>query len=77
MNITSHTSRIKTLRQSDKDFLLDDGVVVSPRAGFEISEKCPREYRSILVTCIDNGWLKPVAHMMDYEYTMDKLKDAQ
>lgn len=50
---------------------------MSPRAGFEVSNHCPREYRLIISECIDNGWIKPVAHMMDYEYTMDKLKETE
>jgi hypothetical protein len=27
-----------------------------------------------LQTCIDRGWLKPVAYMYDYELTFDILK---
>lgn len=77
MNLTSYQSRIKTLRPGDPDFLLKDGFVMSPRAGFEVSNHCPREYRLIISECIDNGWIKPVAHMMDYEYTMDKLKETE
>ena len=76
MNITSRRSRIKTLRQNDSDFMLTDGVIVSPRAGFEISQRCPENYRDLIQECIGHGWLKPVAHMMDYEYTMDKLKES-
>ena len=76
MNITGRRSRIKTLRQSDPDFMLKDGLMISPRAGFQISSGCPQNYREIIAECINHGWLKPVAHLMDYEYTMDKLKES-
>lgn len=65
----------KTLRQSDPDFTFSpDSIKLVPRASFEISEKCPREYRMIIAECIKNGWLKPVAHMRDVEYTMELLR---
>lgn len=77
MYITQHQSRIKTLRQSDPDFKIVDGFVVYPRAGFHILPECPQNYKQVINECIANGWLKPVAHMMNYECTMDKLKEAQ
>jgi hypothetical protein len=65
----------KTLRRGDTDFTFSpDGLTVVPRASFEISEKCPREYRMIIAECIDHGWIKPVAHMRDTEYIMELLK---
>jgi len=65
----------KTLRQSDPDFTFSpDGLKLVPRAGFEINNHCPREYRLIIAECINNGWLRPVAHMRDTEYTMELLQ---
>jgi hypothetical protein len=65
----------KTLHQSDPDFSFSpDGIKIVPRASFEISNQCPREYRLIIADCINNGWLKPVAHMRDVEYTMELLR---
>ena len=40
---------------------------MAPRAGFEINENCPREYRQIIAACIDQGWLKPIAHVTERE----------
>jgi Tol biopolymer transport system component len=51
-----------------------DGIQVVARAGFEISNNCPAEYKSIFVTAINAGWLKPIAHMRDVEYTMELLQ---
>jgi len=70
----THISTIKTIRQGDDDFMLDDGMIVSPRAGFEISTKCPDGYKKVIQEAISMGWLKPVAHLHDHEYMWDKLK---
>lgn len=74
MNIVVMKSKINTIRQSDPKFMLADGIVVCPRAGFEINQQCPREYKLIIAECINNGWLKPVAHVYGKELTMDALR---
>ena len=74
MKISTRTSNIRTIRQGDAKFMLKDGLVVCPRAGFEISNNCPAEYKSIFITAIQAGWLKPVAHVYGKELTMDALR---
>jgi hypothetical protein len=54
--------------------MLQDGLMICPRAGFEINEKCPREYKLIITECFNNGWIKPVAHIYGKELTMDALR---
>jgi hypothetical protein len=72
---TSTANRFRTLKPSDRDFLFStDGITVVPRAGFEILQGCPQEYRMIIQECLRNGWLQPVAHMRDVEYTMELLR---
>jgi hypothetical protein len=67
MNFTTHHSQIRTLKQSDPRFLIHDKFTVTPRAGFEISQRCPENYRSLIQECIQHGWLKPVAHVTERE----------
>jgi hypothetical protein len=67
MNITAHQSQIRTIKQSDPRFQIKDRFLMAPRAGFEISQQCPREYKMIISECINNGWLKPVAHVTERE----------
>ena len=67
MKITARNSQIRTIRQSDPKFTIVDGVITSPRAGFEISQRCPDNYRALLLQCLDNGWIKPVAYMTERE----------
>lgn len=67
----------RQLRPGDRNFYFSpNGIVTVPRAGFEISLKCPREYRLIIQECIDNGWLKPIAHIKDAELTFDILTEG-
>jgi len=68
-------SRVKTIRQGEADFMLQDGIVSCPRAGFEISKSCPKEWRQILMQAIDFDWIKPVAHVMDSELMWDRLSE--
>jgi UDP-3-O-[3-hydroxymyristoyl] glucosamine N-acyltransferase len=63
----------KTLRPGDSHFTIVDKFTVTARAGFEISNNCPAEYKSIFVTAINAGWLKPIAHVTDEEYMVMKL----
>lgn len=73
--ISSPDSRFKTLRRSDADFTFSpNGITLVPRAGFEINNQCPREYKLIIAECLNRGWLTPVAHMRDTEYTMELLQ---
>ena len=74
MKISTRTTNIRTIRQGDSKFILTDGLMICPRAGFEINEKCPREYKLIITECINNGWIKPVAHVYGKELTMDALR---
>ena len=74
MQISTKTTNIRTIRQGDPKFTLIDGFVICPRAGFEINEKCPREYKLIVAECINNGWIKPVAHVYGKELTMDAMR---
>ena len=68
-------SKIKTLRKGDVGFMLNDGVITSPRAGFELVIDMPNTYREVVIECINRGWLKPVAYALEKEYIWDVLCD--
>lgn len=68
-------NKIKTMDSSDPDFRISDGFVSYPRAEIKITAECPAHYREMLQRAYNNGWIKPVANMYDYEYTMDMLKE--
>jgi hypothetical protein len=67
-------TRFKTLKQGDEDFTFSpDGITVVPRASFTISKRCPENYRDLIAECVNHGWIQPVAHIRDTEYTMEML----
>ena len=63
MTFNTTDKTIKTIRKDDPDFIIDNGIIMSPRAGFEISNDCPRQYKLMITEAIKNGWLKPVAYI--------------
>ena len=74
MNFTTRQTSLRTIKQGDPKFILTDGMVTSPRAGFELGEGCPKEYRDIIATCIGYGWLKPIAIVKDNELFWEEFQ---
>jgi len=74
MKISTRKSKIRTLKSDDPMFKIHDGFYMAPRAGFEINEHCPREYRQIIAACIDRGWLQPVANILEQDYIVEILE---
>lgn len=75
MKFTVAHSTIKAIRPGEPHFKIIDGLVVTSRAGFEISRSCPAEYKSILLQALNAGWIKPVAHVTDEEYMVMQLSN--
>ena len=73
MTYTTPEKTIKILRKDDPNFMIDNGIVMSPRAGFEISNDCPRQYKLMIIEAIKNGWLQPIAYMKESEYVWEQL----
>ena len=67
MTYTIHRSQVHTIRQEDPNFTIQDGVTITPRAGFEISNDCPRQYKLMIMESIKNGWLQPIASVTERE----------
>lgn len=72
-NYKVHKSAIKTIKPNEAQFIITDGIVQAPRAGFEISNRCPSEYKKILQECISYGWIMPVANMTEREMMISGL----
>ena len=73
MPFTTPDKIIKTIRQNDPDFYIDNGITISPRAGLEISQRCPNNYIDVIRECLEQGWLKPIAYIKESEYIWEKL----
>ena len=65
---------VKTIRQGDSDFMINDGMVSYPRAMIHVLPECPRNVRETLNWAIANGYIKSVAHVYGKELTMDLLR---
>ena len=63
----SYQTSLRTVRPGDPDFCVWDGSMIAGRAGVEISNKCPSEYKEILNKAIINGWVTPIAVVKDSE----------
>jgi len=75
MTFTFQMSNIKTLRKNDKRFMIRDNFVMVPRAGIELHADCPQEYKSIIMKCVNNGWLQVVANLTERELIFMGLKN--
>jgi hypothetical protein len=67
MSFNIHQSKIRTIKQNDPRFKIVDHIVTVDRAGFEISQRCPENYKELILECISHGWIKPVAHVHERE----------
>jgi hypothetical protein len=67
MTYTVHQSQIRTIKPGDPNFVIRDGLFQAYRAGLEISQRCPENYKDLILECIRHGWLKPVAHVTERE----------
>ena len=73
VKFTTQKCNLRTIRKGEPDFLIKDGLIYSPRAGFELNPHIPEGYKRVILECIQNDWLKPVAHIYDSELAWDKL----
>ena len=67
MNITFHESKVIAIRQGEKHFTINDGMVTYPRAMVHILPQCPWEVRDQINFALAKGWLQTVAHMTERE----------
>lgn len=67
MKNKTYQTCIRTIRETDKNFHIEDGDVVVPRATFEISANCPNGERFLILQAINHGYIKFVANVKDTE----------
>ena len=77
MNFKITKTNLKTIRPEDSNFVIRDGIVAVPRAGFEINQSCPKQYKMIILECLNNGWLKPIATVTERELLFMGLSKNQ
>lgn len=72
--VTPRSKDIRTIRQGDSDFMIDDGMISYPRAMIHVLPECPTRVREYLTWAMENGYIKCVAHVYGKEKTMDSLR---
>ena len=65
--------KIKSIRPGDPDWMINNGLMMAPRAGLEICSSMPYEYKLIITECINKGWVRPIAHQHVHEEFMEKM----
>ena len=68
------TKDIKTIRQGDPNFMINDGMVSYPRAMLHILPNCPRNVQETVNWAVAQGYIKSVAHVYGKELTMDAMR---
>jgi hypothetical protein len=75
MFISTKSKPYRKIHSSEKHFHFSpDGIKVVPRAGIEISQRCPENYQHLIQECLHHGWLRPVAYMLEEEVMWHELK---
>jgi hypothetical protein len=76
VDLTQYKKReIKAIRQGEPGFMLNDGMIMYPRAMVHILPECPPNTRQIINWAIENGYLKTVAHVQGKELTWESLTE--
>ena len=75
MTLRSVPNNIRKITAKDDDFCIISGYAYYPRAVIEISQNCPQDFKSIILTAISKGWVSAEAYVRDSEYMWEKLSD--
>nr|NDG05973.1 hypothetical protein [Oxalobacteraceae bacterium] len=72
--IVEKTSEWIRLTPQDPGFRVQDGIIMVPRAGIELSDQCPKAFKDLLIHALDQGWVQPVARVHQHDYLIARLK---
>jgi hypothetical protein len=64
---------ILTVRPGDAQWYVSDGLTMAGRAGMELDKNCPKQVVRMLEQALVQGWIRPVAHIYDYEAVWDTM----
>lgn len=66
--------KIKTLAPGENGFMINDGIILSPRASIKIKLNCPGYIRDTIAHAFSEGWIEPIAHVPEVEYLIEELR---
>jgi len=67
MSFVTTPSTVHTIRESDPNFRIRDGMIIYPRAMLHVSPECPHHISEMISLASSKGWLKCVAHVTERE----------
>lgn len=67
MTFVETKSKVHTIRESDPNFRINDGMVIYPRAMLHVLPECPHHIAEAISLASSKGWLKCVAHITERE----------
>jgi hypothetical protein len=70
-------SAVRQLDRDDPEFTIIENMMVYERASLRIEESCPEHARSMILHALGQGWLKPIANVLDRELAFDILVDKR
>jgi hypothetical protein len=73
MKYTAHESNIRTIRQDEPGFYINNGLTIAPRAGVEYTNTCPGYVQQTINMAIAKGQIKLVANVKDNELVWETL----
>jgi hypothetical protein len=76
MKLLPKKSNVRMLTKKDMAFHMRDSFTITHRAGIQISERCPEEWKKIIQDCVGWGFIEPVAYMREEELMWIDLKDT-
>lgn len=73
MKYTAHESNIRTIRQDESGFYIDNGLTIAPRACVEYTNTCPGYVQQTINMALAKGQIKLVANVKDNELMWETL----
>jgi len=67
INYTPHKTKVHKILPTDNNFSITDEFIVYQRAAIHFDQNIPHSYAKIVIDCINNGWIKPVAYITERE----------
>jgi len=74
MNAKNPHLKVREIRQDESDFMLNDGMVMYPRAMLHILPECPTEVRHTIQWAVTNGYVKFSSHVKESELVWERLQ---
>lgn len=62
-NIKLLEPQTRKISPGDRDFMLEEGIMLVPRAMARISKNCPSQHKGIVEKAILYGWVEAVAYV--------------